>query len=261
MTRTATSFALLFMAGLAAAQVAPPNAEQAKALNAIREYALNYTKRLPDYTCTQTTKQTSTRLDRFNRRPSSQTDLIEEQLSFVDNREIRKVSRIDGRAAAPDGPDQRMGTYSRGEFGNLLDNIFEPATGADIRWNRLATLNHRRVYVFAFRVPQSKGYTLTESSRRFQVPYQGLVYADYETKAVVRIEMKCVDIPRDSEYIGADITLDYGPARVAGREFILPAHYLLHFQMRDGFVTNDAQYTDYRRFSADVKVRFEDEAQ
>lgn len=232
MTRTATSFAVLFLAGFASAQIAPPSAaEQATALNAIREYALSYTKRLPNYTCTQTTRQTTARLDPFTGKPSFGTDVIDEQLTFVNNKEIPKVSRIDGRAAAPDGPDQLMGTYSRGEFGNLLDIIFEPATGVGIRWDRLTTLNRRRVYVFAFRVPQSRGYTLTESKRSIQVPFEGFVYADYETKAVVRIDMKCVDIPADSEYIGAGLTLDYKPARVAGQEFILSAHYLLHFQI------------------------------
>ncbi len=259
MTRTGAFFAALFMTGIAAAQTAPRSAaEQATVINAIQEYALSYTKSLPNYTCTQTTKQITARLDPLTGKPSSGTSVIEEQLSPANNKEIRKVSRIDGRAAAPDGPDQLMGTYSRGEFGNLLDNIFEPATGASLRWDRLATLNRRRVYVFAFRVPQSRGYTLTESKhRRIQVPFEGLVYADYETKAVVRIDMKCVDIPASSEYIGAGPTLDYRPARVACQEFILPAHYLLHFQMRRGFVTNDAEYTAYRRFSApkgDVRV-------
>jgi hypothetical protein len=144
MTRTAACFAVLCVAGFAPAQIAPSSAAgQAAALNAIREYALSYTKRLPDYTCTQTTRQTTVLLDRFARRPSSGTDLIEEQLSFVNNREIRKVLEINGRAAAPEGPDQLMGTYSRGEFGNLLDIIFEPATGAEIRWKRPAALNRR----------------------------------------------------------------------------------------------------------------------
>lgn len=98
---------------------------------------------------------------------------------------------------------------------------------------------------------------LTESKRRIQVPFQGSVYADYETKAVVRIEMKCTNIPRGSEYLNAGLTLDYKPAMVAGHEFILPAHYSLHFQMLKGFEMSDAEYTDYRRFSADAIVTFE----
>jgi hypothetical protein len=256
MTRTAISFALLFMTGLAAAQAAPPTAaEQTAALDAIRQYALSYTKNLPNYMCTQTTREAVFRGVLGPGQPGS--GVIEEQLSFVDNKEIRKVTKINGVPASPDGPDQLRGASSRGEFGNLLGIIFDPATGADIRFERLSTLDRRRVYVLAFRVPQSSGYMLTESKRRIQVPFQGSVYADFETKAVVRIEMKCTNIPRGSEYLNAGLTLDYKPAMVAGHEFILPAHYSLHFQMLKGFEMSDAEYTDYRKFSADATVKFE----
>jgi hypothetical protein len=220
---------------------------------------MSYTRNLPNYTCTQTTRQTVIRDTLVRIQPG--TDLIEEQLSFIDNKEIRKVTKINGIPAFPNGPDQLRGASSRGEFGNLLGIIFDPATGADIRFDRLSTLDRRRVYVFAFRVPQSSGYMLTESKRRIQVPFQGSVYADYETKAVVRIEMKCTNIPRDSEYTNASLTLDYKPAMVAGHEFILPAHYLLHFQMVKGFEMNDAEYTACRKFSADATVKFEGDAQ
>jgi hypothetical protein len=33
------------------------------------------------------------------------------------------------------------------------------------------------------------------------------------------------------------------------------------FQMVRGFVTNDAEYTNYRRFSADATVKFESDTQ
>jgi hypothetical protein len=254
-----TACTLLFVAGCALSQTRQASltaAEQGTALKAIREYALSYTRNLPNYTCTQTTRQTVARQE-FGPIPRPRTNVIEEQLSFVDHREIRKVTRIDGRPASPEGADQLRGNFSRGEFGNLLDVIFEPATGADIRWDRLAVLNRRPVYVFAFRVPQSSGYILTEARRTMQVPFQGFVYADFETRAVVRIEIKCTDIPRDSEYTSADLTLDYKQAKVAGREFILPAHYLLHFEMVRGFATNEAEYTTYRRFSADTTIQYE----
>jgi hypothetical protein len=259
MGRSAISFGLVLMAGYALG--APTVAEPAAALQAIREYALNYTKNLPNYTCTQTTRQSVLREQQVGLRMVPPTmELIEEQLSFSDNKEIRKITKINGIPASPDGPDQLRKTSLGGEFGYLLDIIFKPDTGANIRFDRLATLDGRRVYVFAFRVPQSSGYVLTESRRTIQVPFQGSVYADYKTRAVVRIDMKCTDIPRNSEYMNAALTLDYKPANVAGQEFVLPSHYQLHFQMVKGLVMSSAEYTDYRRFSADATVKFEGDA-
>jgi hypothetical protein len=265
-SRTTISYVLLFVTGCAFGQTgnskgALSPAEPMAAIAAVRDYALSYTKSLPNYTCTQTTQQTI--------RPAAlnpglgrsvRTKVIEEQLSFVDSKEIRRIARIDGRPASRQDTDRLVG-MSQGEFGNLLDIIFEPSTGASLRWGRMATLDRRRVYVIDFRVPQSSGYVLTEPKRRIQVPFEGLVYADAQTHAVLRIQMKCVMIPFDSRYQALDLTLDYKAARVAGRDFILPSHFALNFRTDEVIVANSGDYTNYRRFSADTTVKFEGDTQ
>jgi len=184
-------------------------------------------------------------------------DVIEEQISFIDKKELRKVTKINGSEASPEGRDRRANASSRGEFGNLLDTIFDPETGADLQFDRLATLNRRRVYVFAYHVPQSRGYGLVETKRTVQVAFKGFVYADYETKAVVRIEMKCIDIPADSEYQALELKLNYRSVKVAGGEFILPADFTLRYSLHHREDTSEAEYTNYRRFSADATVKFD----
>jgi hypothetical protein len=272
MKRVTILVALVFWASIALAQTASPKrpstpAEQSAVIEKVRDQALSYTKQLPNYVCTQRTRQIMQREDfRPGRsgadiieQPVSDADLIEEQISFVDNRETRRVVSLNGQPVAADSPVQRNGTPSRGEFGGILEVIFDPQTPANLKMERPTTLDRRPVYVFSYRVPQSKGYTLTESKEKIQVPYQGLVYADAETLAVVRIEMKITpqDIPKKSEYANAALTLDYKPEQVAGHESILPAHYSLHYQMRNGMATYIADYTNYRKFSADATIKFE----
>lgn len=259
MVRSAISCALLFITGCVFGQtgkskVALGAAQHSAAIDAVREYALRYTKSLPNYTCTLTTRETA-RLPGNN--ISIRTTVIDEQLSFVDTREVRRITRIDGHAVSAREAGKQPAAMSEGEFGNLLDIIFEPATGADLRWDRAATLNRRTVDVLAYRVPQSKGYVLAGSSRSAQVPFEGFVYADAQTHAVLRIQMKCVMIPYDSEYQAVDLTLDYKAARVADREFILPSHFALNYRTPDHEQANAADYTNYRRFSADATIQFE----
>jgi hypothetical protein len=261
-SRTTISCTFLFITGCAFGQTgnskgALSPAEQTAAIQAVREYSLSYTKRLPNYTCTQTTRQT---IRPAGLNPSVRTAVIEEQLSFVDSKEIRRIARINGRPASRQDTDRLVG-MSQGEFGNLLDIIFEPSTGADLRWGRVATLDRRRVFAIDFRVPQSSGYVLTEPKRRIQVPFEGLVYADAQTHAVLRIQMKCVMIPFDSRYQALDLTLDYKAAQVAGRDFILPSHFALNFRTDEVIVANAGDYTNYRRFSADATVKFEGDTQ
>jgi hypothetical protein len=270
MTRRFISAALIVTAGYACGQTGNSKGrlspdEQAAAIEAVREYALNYTKGLPNYTCTQTTQQTSRTPNAVNN-PVIETTVIEEQLSFIDRQEVRTVTRIDGHSVAPDA-DKRQ-TRSQGEFAYLLNSIFEPATGSGFRWDRqdkinLDKINNRRVNVIAFHVPQSRGYLLKGSKGNLHVPFEGFVYADAQTNAVLRIQLKCTMIPAHSEIQALDLTLDYKAAQVAGQEFILPSHFVLHFlnTVEDRQHIHDAVYSAYRRFSADAAIQFEGDKQ
>jgi len=260
MKRIAILVALVFGAGIAPAQTASPKrpsapADQSAVIEKVRDQALSYTRQLPNYICTQRTREII-QGGVVGQAMRGGMDLIEEQVGFVDNRETRRVLNLNGHPVAADSPEQQRGTPSRGEFGTILEVIFDPRTSADLKWERPTTLDRRRVYVFSYRVPQSKGYTLTESKQQIQVPYQGLVYADAETLTVVRIEMKITpqDIPKKSEYVNALLTLDYKPAQVAGREFVLPAHFSLRYQMMRGMAWYEAEYSNYRKFSADATI-------
>lgn len=268
MARKAILFALPAIASGALGLVAPQparargrqfsTAEQAAALETVRDYARNYTRRLPNFICIQSTRQTITGptvLMGGPPRSEFSEDLIEEQLSFVNHREIRTLTKINDRP--PPAGRSKLGTTSRGEFGNLLDTIFDPQTRADIRWDHVTSLAGRRVYVFAFHVPQSKGYALMESQGQIiRVPFDGFVYADYQTGTVMRIEMNCSGIPAESEYRSATLALDYKAAKVAGREYILPSHSFLRFETKQYGAIIAAEYKSYRRFTADATIEF-----
>jgi hypothetical protein len=263
MARSEVCCALVLIAGAACPQTLPSKgpvtaAEQSAALQSIREYAHNYDQRLPDYTCTQVTHRTTSAVRLVPGARKASADVIEEQVNLVNHMEIHKVMKINGNPVSNVEHDQIPGGISKGEFGSLLGIVFDRATGTDFHFDRMATLNGRRVYVFNFRVPESRGYRLGETARTIVVAYKGSAYADYQTKAVMRIEMKCMDIPANSEIKSLDLTLDYKPARVAGQEFILPSHYLLHYRNAEIGATNEAAYNAYRRFSADATIKFDD---
>ncbi len=260
-TRSASAAFMAFscMAAIAAGQTLE---QKAAALDTVREYARTYTASLPNYTCTQSTRQIITRPVFLAGGPPGsplRMDLIEEQLSFVNHREVRTVTKIN-EGPPSEARRAQIGTVSRGEFGNLLETIFDPKTGADIRWDRAATLDGRRVNVFAYRVPQSHGYTLIESKGRITVPFEGLVYADSQTGAVVRIEMKCTGIPARSEYKTLNLALDYKAAKVAGKEYLLPSRFNMRYEMVGNGAVIGAEYHSYRRFSADSTVKFDDDS-
>lgn len=262
MPRATLSCALVFMASAVSgwAGASKSRAEQAEAVNAVREYALNYTKRLPNYTCTLTTRQVKSPNNAGNKVVPVELTKVEEQLLFADGKEVRKVVRIDGRPASAEDAEQ-LRESTKGEFGNLLYAIFDPATGAELRWDRAATLNKRAVDAIAFRVPQLKGYGLNGSRGGIRVPFEGLVYADAETHAVLRLQMKCTMIPDAFEMQNVDLTLDYKSAQVAGHEVILPSHFVLHYRdsADDRQHADDGQYSAYHQFGANAAIQFDGE--
>ena len=237
-------------------------AQKAAALDTVREYARSYTASLPNYTCTVSTRQIFTRPVGLVGGPLGspfRIDIVEEQLNFINRREVRTITKINEAQPSAAGRAQ-IGTVSRGEFGNLLDTIFDPQSGTEIRWDRAAKLEGRRVYVFAYRVPESSGYALVGSKGRIKVPFGGFVYADYQTGAVVRIEMKGSGIPATSEYRSLELTLDYKATKVADKEYLLPSRFFMHYETTGNGAMIGAEYKSYRRFSADSTVKFDSDS-
>jgi hypothetical protein len=261
MLRILSSYALILTAGSALGQTRIAKgtpAERAAVIDAVRDYVLSYTKSLPNYTCVLTTKKVARPPNAGNVTLPTLSE-IEEQLTFAGGKEIRRIMRIDGRPASEESGIRPKG-LSYGEFGNVLDAIFEPATGADIRWDRAATLDNRKVDVFAYRVPQASGYVLMGAKGSLKVPFEGFIYADTQTHAVLRMQVRCAMIPDSFPLQSVELTLDYKATQVAGREFILPSHLALHYLDHDDDRdhTNDARYSDYHQFSADATLQFDD---
>jgi len=235
----------------------PDPAEQQAVLAAVREYALNYTKSLPNYVCVQTTRR---RISPTSTRYLPYADVIREELTFFDHKESYKVVMVNNQSVANMKHEQLGGAVSNGEFGTMLAHIFDPETGTEFNWDHWATLRGKRMYVFGFSVPQTAGYSMYhgESKREYTSAYKGLIYADHDTKAVMRIKMDCVGIPADYPIKSVGITLDYEPTKVGDEMFTLPFHFQLDSTDTQAVVKNEADFRLYRKFGAEATITFGD---
>ncbi|MGD1093211.1 MAG: hypothetical protein ABSB35_14625 [Bryobacteraceae bacterium] len=235
----------------------PDSIEQADALAGMKEYALNYTSSLPNYLCVQTTRR-HIEPTVSGYRPYG--DVVQEQLTFFDRKETYKVEMIDGKSVANISHEQLGGAVSSGEFGTMLAHIFDAETGAEFDWEKWATLRGHRTYVFSYSVPKSAGYSMYEgeSKREYTSAYKGLIYADRETKAVMRITMVTVDVPADYPIHEVAITLDYNPTKIGDQEFVLPFHFQLDSRAEKAVMKNTADYKLYRKFGAEATITFGD---
>ena len=199
----------------------PGPAEMKQILDEIRENARNYTKKLPDYVCTQVTKR---HVDPTGTGSWHLEDQILEKLTFFEQKENYKVIMVNNSPATNDVSHEKLGgATSSGEFGSILYAIFAPETQTEFAWDRWTGLRKRWVYVFSFQTLQPI-YSITHggSKRTISTRARGSVYADRDTKTVVRIKLEADGIPADFPIQTVSLDLNYDFTDISGQEFLLP---------------------------------------
>ena len=113
----------------------PPESEQRKIIEEVREYAINYTKRLPDFICSQVTRRyvDPSGMEFFG----APRDTIVEKLSFFEQREKYEVVMVNNRPDRSFTHDKLGGATSSGEFGTMMKEIFEPEDRRPLRMGAL----------------------------------------------------------------------------------------------------------------------------
>ena len=158
------------------------------------------------------------------------------------------------------GHDKVGGNRSSGEFGSMLEDIFEPTSNAQFEWERWATLRGRRMHVFSYRIlqPYSKYSIRDDPTGQTVVPgYHGLIYADRDSMRVMRITMECDDIPSSFPVQQAVEIMDYDFATISGEKYLLPLKADLRFRASKALVWNEIEFHLYRKFTADAAITFE----
>jgi hypothetical protein len=233
----------------------PPEAEWRRVIEQTREYALNYSRQLPDFICTQVTRRY---IDPSGLEFWQTGDVLTARLSYFEQKEDYKLMLVNGRYTEA---DYRAvgGAISSGEFGSLLREIFEKSSAATFGWERWATLRGRRMYVFHYRVeqPRSKWTIEWEKQMRITTAYRGLVFVDAETGVVARVTLEAEDIPPSFPIQQVSSTLDYDLAEIGEQKFMLPLRAVMRMREGRSLFKNEVEFRLYRKFSAEATISFE----
>jgi hypothetical protein len=254
----------------------PLSPEQAKILDSVRASALQYTNKLPDFMCTQITHRQVSPVGTF---ASSLTgisgrgavagladmassnpdlgDVIEERLTFIDQKENYTVLTVNGRKVTGLDPMRFQGAVSAGEFGSDLRNIFDPGSATAFAWDRSGAVHGRSVYIYSFHVPAQHGAVVFDrgSGRRVVAPYAGRIFVDTATLGVLRIEDR-LDLPADFPIRDASITIEYKPIAIAGRSYMLPFRSELRMQDPSRQYINSIDFRNYQKFVVESTVLY-----
>jgi len=235
---------------------APGPAELKQLIAEVRENALHYTESLPNYVCTQVTNR---KVDPTGSESWRTVDQILERLTFFEQKESYKVMMVNNRPNTSDLSHEKLGgATSSGEFGSILHAIFAPETQTEFQWERWTGLRKRWAYVLSFETGQPM-YAIEHgpSHRSVTVRTRGSVYADRDTKMVVRIKMEAMGIPADFPIQAVSLDLNYDFTDIAGQQFLLPLQADIHSREGRYLSWNEASYVSYHKYGAETSITFD----
>ena len=235
----------------------PEPAELKRILAEMIDNARTYSKTLPDYLCVEVTRKHYDPSGSENWRPLA---TVQEQVSYVDHKEAYTVTMVNGRAVSNVGHESVGGSTLSGDFGSIYTEIFAPETAAEFEWDHWATLRGRRMYVFAFRVPQSRSqFTIydSETRRTITAGYHGLIYADRESGMIMRYKFDCEDIPTSFPVRDVKLDVNYDFIDIAGHKYVLPLKTEIWSRAGRYMTWNEAEFHLYRKFGTESSITFE----
>jgi hypothetical protein len=243
----------------------PSSEEQAAVMDEVREYALNYSKTLPDFICTQVTRRYAAPAPgtKYGGAVGSDPtwylqDTLTIKLSYFEQKEDYKLILVNNAMTTQDYKTLG-GATTTGDFGSMMRQIFERATEAHFEWDHWATLRGRRTLVFSYRVDQERSQWHINYDRKMDIvpAYKGLVYIDKDTHMVTRVTLDAANIPPDFPIHRAETVLDYDYQDISGHTFLLPLKSSTIMASSQYLTKNDEEFRVYRKYSTESDIKYE----
>jgi hypothetical protein len=268
---------------LAASGFASPGLtdDQARILKSARESALEYTQKLPDFICIQIThREISGAMSLTNplagvtgvsmgggpaALPDSNTghagnsnDVIEERVTFFHEKESYEVVSVNGKKATGVQHMDVGGAISIGEFGSALYDIFDDRSHAVFTWERMEKVRGRHAYVFRFHVPKENGMIVIDkdTGREITAAYTGKIDIDESGMNVVRLSMSA-ELPSDFPVRSSERSVDYEPAEIAGKSYMLPFRSEVRMTDDKRVYENAIQFKNYQKFAVESTIHYD----
>lgn len=249
----------LFVFTTPATALAPPPAGEMHALvESARERATEYTYSLPNFMCIEVTHRS---IDPAGSGSWRHRDTIAELLRYHDETEQRVTLQVNGVRSDLKRSDFH-GTMTLGEFGGLLNAVFNAASQADFQWKETASLGSGTVQVFSYRVNREKSQfaiTGVNNNTEIKVAYHGLVMIDSETYGVRRLTLEADDIPAGFPTRSAVMTVDYDYVSIGRHDYLMPIAGTVQVgRGKRSIEANEIEFRDYKRYGADSYIKFDD---
>ena len=221
-----------------------------------REAAGSFLESLPNYFCQEIMTRYQSESNSKNWQPH---DVVSMALVYENGKESYRNLAINGKATKKSIEDL-SGSWSTGEFGSVLADVFSPATAADFEYRKESRSAGRASLVYDFSVEREHSHwRIMVASQLITPPYSGSVWIDKETNRVLRVEMQATHIPDAFPSDKVEMATDYEFVRFADRQFLVPVHAeTLGCQRDTGTCSRNAiDFRNYHRYSGESSITFD----
>ena len=239
-----------------AARPALPEQPDDLSIAKAREAALAFLETLPAFS----TRQSTTRYVRETARGEWRAqDIVSANLVYKDGEEVYSDIRV-GKNRAAGRMEDIEGMRSTGEFGSMLEEIFDPDTGTRFVRGSPDQIRGRRTVKFAFSVSRERSrFRIMAPSELYYAAYRGTLWIDVETDRVMRLEEQASGLPEAFPFDTVEMAIDYDFIRLETRTFLLPTESQALDCVRTSRVCmrNETSFRNYVKYQAESGIVFE----
>jgi hypothetical protein len=218
--------------------------------------AMEFTETLPSYVCTELVTRMHSESTPANFQP---IDVVSMEVLYVDGVEDYRNIQINGKKTVKK-VEETGGAWSTGEFGTVLVNLFNPATGATFHFRRDSRAGGVMAKMYDFEVThEGSHWTIHTASQTYVPAYVGSVWIDPATARVLRIEMDAKGFPAEFPTDHVESAIDFQYIRLGDlKQYLLPVHAET-LSCQRGTVEcsrNVIEFRNYHKYTGESTITF-----
>jgi hypothetical protein len=222
--------------------------------------AMEFTETLPAYVCQEMMSRFQSQSRPANFQP---IDVVSTDVVYENGREDYRNIKINGKVVKK-SIEETGGSWSTGEFGTILLNLFSPFTAADFHFRRDSRAGGIMAKMYDFEVTREhSSWSIHAESQSYQPAYTGSLWIDPATARVLRIEMSAKGMPTNFPIDHVETAVDYQFIRLGdAQQYLLPVHSesLSCQRGSDNCSRNVIDFRNYHKYTGESSIKFGGEA-
>jgi len=235
----------------------PDAAPQDPVIEKAKDVAESFTETLPNYICQQFTARfvNTSHITSWQAQDGESAEVV-----YENGRESYRNLQINGKPIKK-GMEELSGSWSTGEFGTLLRDLFSPATAAAFRYRKDSLIAGMTAALYDFSVERDHSHWRVQVASQSMFPaYKGSVWIEKKSGRVLRIEMQTRNMPSEFPLDKVETAADYEYVRIGGvQQFLLPVHSeTLSCQRGTNMCSRNAiDFRNYKKYSGEASITFD----